>query len=148
MALHAATIEFIWVAVSLVGLIVNSLMFRSALSVQTILRVDESATAPELIIASASVRQEAVRVGKQMILFVGGSMSVFLAPPPPSIYEIPQTVVGVGSVVGVSLMMTIASLIERRAQRLVMLSVTRRPPYERDNGDIVTKGTRLTDRMG
>lgn len=121
MSLHAAPIEWVWVVVTAAGVIVNVSMFRSAVRMQVALLHSDMVpvTPAERIVAAANVRQEALRLGKQVMMLVGGTIAVFLPPPPPSLGYVPQTAVSASVIIGVSFLMTITSLNEQAAQRMI-----------------------------
>lgn len=124
--LHAAGIEWAWVAFGIGGVTASAMLFRTALIVQTRIVHDENATQPERIIAAAVSRQEALSLGKQMLILTGGLISLFLAPPPPDVFDVPQTAVGILTLIGVSVLLTLTSILERKAQRQVALTAHKR----------------------
>lgn len=144
MVIHAAAIEWVWVAIAAVGVVLGTLLFRTTLQVQMRLTKDPYATMPEKILAAAACRQEALRLGKQMLMLVGGAISLFLAPPPPDLWSVPQVVVSITTLVGVSTLMSITSFFERQAQRDVAQSAYQL--HKRSTGE-VTPGTRREDQL-
>lgn len=138
MDLHAATIEWVLIVASTVGIAINAMLLRTAIHVQDRLRRDNSATPPERIISAATVRQESLRIGKHTLICMAGCIAVFLPPPPPDIVDVPQVLVTFSTLIAVSLLMSVTSLLERSAQKAI---------YRESTTAFVTQANKAKDAL-
>ena len=94
MTLHANTIEFTWLAVSILALLLTVRRLRDTIK-DVEFQTSANISGPRRMLAEVGQRAEVFRVVKCLIAAFTAFASLFLEPPPPEYRFLPQSTLGI-----------------------------------------------------
>lgn len=124
---HATPVEGIFSTVAIVSAVVAIHSLREAMidsAVQSAAKIN----GPRRMIADNNIHQEQLRLGISLVMVLAAITFLFLEPPPPDYYLLPQSLVGLVAWIIVASIVMVSSLVDksirRRLQQYAPLEIT------------------------